>query len=136
MIRQRDHSSIIHAKKTLQLIVHLFPLVKSSQTLKLHQQLAFTTYFSTSCIIDSKSLPHMFANFFSNKVLKLHSTIKKQSTNSLHFQARNIPTNLTVFTPFFTEELSKHISQSSNQLCDLDPIPRFLNIVYRYSSPL
>jgi len=65
----------------------------------------------------------MFANFFSNKELKLHSTIKSNSTStSPHFEPRHIPPNLTVFTPVSREELSKLISQASNTFCDLDPI--------------
>jgi len=60
-------------------------------------------------------------------LLKLHSTIQLHSTNaSPHFQPRNTPTNLTVFTPVSREELSKLIYQSSNILCDLDLIPRSL----------
>ena len=74
--------------------------------------------------IDSKSLPHMFATFFSNKVLQLHSTIKLLSTNtSPHFQPHHVPANLTAFKPVTSEELSKLIYQSTNTFCDLDPLP-------------
>jgi len=78
--------------------------------------------FSSNFTVDFKSLPSMFTNFFSNKVVKLHSTIKSHSTNT-YFQLRHIPPNLTVFTPVSREELFKLISQSSNTFCDLDPIP-------------
>jgi len=62
----------------------------------------------------------MFANVFSNKVLKLYSNIKSNSTNtSPHFQPCHIPPNLTDFTPVSREEL---IPQSFNTFCDLDPI--------------
>jgi len=74
--------------------------------------------------LTSNLFPSMFANFFWNKVLKLYSIIKSNSTNtSPHFQPRHIPLKLTVFTPVSREELSKLISQSSNTFCDLDPIP-------------
>jgi len=74
--------------------------------------------------LTSSLYPSMFANFFSNKVLKLHSIIKSNSTNtSLHFQPRHIPPNITVFTPVSREQLSELISQSSETFCDLDPIP-------------
>ena len=74
--------------------------------------------------IDFKSLPSMFAHFFSNKVLKLHSTIKSHSTStSPHFQPSHTPPNLMLFTPVSREELSKLIAMSPNTFCDLDPIP-------------
>ena len=66
----------------------------------------------------------MFASFFSNKVLKLHSALKSQLTNtSPHTEPSHVPTNLTFFYPAAREEISKLISQSSNTFCDLDPIP-------------
>ena len=66
----------------------------------------------------------MFASFFSNKVLKLHSALKSQLTNtSPHTEPSHVPTSLTFFYPVTREEFSKLISQSSSTFCDLDPIP-------------
>jgi exonuclease III len=119
------HSSIIRAKKLFN-----SSLISSSSSNprklwnSINKLLHRKPISQLPSSIDSKSLPHMFANFFSNKVLKLHSTIKSHFTNtSPHFQPRHIPANLTVFTPVSRDELSKLISQSSNTFCDLDPIP-------------
>ncbi len=73
---------------------------------------------------DPKSLPHMFATFFSNKVLKLHSALKTQFTGtSPHTEPSHLPKILSFFTPATCEEISKIISSSSNAFCDLDPLP-------------
>jgi len=70
--------------------------------------------------------PRMFANFYSNKVPKLHPTIKSLSTNtntSPHFQPRNIPVNLTSLHLFLQKNsLNSNLSHPT-LFCDLDPIP-------------
>jgi exonuclease III len=119
------HSAIIHAKK-----VFNSSLISSSSAHprklwnsinKLLRRKAMSQLPST---IDSKSLPHMFANFFSNKVLKLHSALKSHfTTTSPHMQPSLVPTSLTSFSPVTDEEIFKIISLSSNSFCDLDPIP-------------
>jgi len=121
------HSSLIHAKRLFNSL-----LISSSSNLRklwntINKLLHRKPISQLPSSIDFKSLPSMFANLFSNKILKLHSTIKSNSTNtSPHFQRRHIPPNLTVFTPISREELSKLIAQSSNTFCDLDPIPTFI----------
>jgi len=102
------HSSIIHAKR-----IFNSSLISSSSSNprklwntinKLLHRKPISQLPSSN---DFESLPSMFANFFSNKVLKLHSTIKSNSTNtSPHFQPRHIPPNLTVFTPVSIEKNS------------------------------
>ena len=76
--------------------------------------------------IDSKSLPNMFASFFSEKVLKIHSALKLNVNTSPHIEPSHIPTDLTFFSPATEEEICKLVSQSSNTFCDLDPIPTSL----------
>jgi len=78
-------------------------------------------------VASSKSLSQMFATFFSDKILKLHTTLKSSSTLlSPHTSPRHTPTNLSYFSSVTEEEVSKIISQSSNTYCDLDPVPTSL----------
>jgi Reverse transcriptase (RNA-dependent DNA polymerase) len=74
-----------------------------------------------------KSLAQMFATFFSNKILKLHTALKSVTTNSSpHALPPNTPTSLTLFNPVTEEEVSRIVLNSSNAFCDLDPFPTSL----------
>jgi len=65
----------------------------------------------------------MFANFFSDKILKLHSAFKISSTvSSPHIPPKNTPTILTSFSLVSEDKESKIISHPSNSFSDLDPI--------------
>ena len=78
-------------------------------------------------VIPSQSLSQMFASFFSDKILKLHTALKSQTTNSSpHTLPRDIPINFSFFSPVTEEEVSKIISQSPNSFCELDPLPTSL----------
>jgi hypothetical protein len=119
------HSAIIHAKK-----VFNSSLISSSSTNprklwnSINKLLHRKPISQLPSTIDSKSLPDIFATFFSNKVLKLHAALKSHLTNtSPHTEPSHVPTSLTFFYPVTREEISKLISQSSNTFCDLDPIP-------------
>ena len=119
------HSAIIHAKQ-----VFNSSLISSSSSNprklwnSINKLLHRKPVSQLPSTIDSKSLPHIFATFFSNKVLKLHSALKSHFTNtSPHTEPSHVPPNLTFFSPVTREEILKLISQSSNTFCDLDPIP-------------
>jgi hypothetical protein len=74
-----------------------------------------------------KSLSQMFASFFSDKILTLHTALKSVTTNSSpHTLPRETPTSLDSFAPATEAEISKIIRNSSNAFCDLDPIPTSL----------
>ena len=78
-------------------------------------------------IASPKSLSQMFATFFSDKILKLHTALKSSSTfSSPHIAPRHTATILSSFSSVSEDEVSKIISQSSNTFCDLDPIPTSL----------
>jgi len=69
----------------------------------------------------------MFATFFSDKILKLHTALKSSSTiSSPHIPPKNTPTILSTFSLVSEDEVSKIISQSSNSFSDLDLIPTSL----------
>ena len=69
----------------------------------------------------------MFASFFTDKVLKIHSALKSCVANtSPHTEPSHISTDLTFFSPATGDETCKLLSQSSNTFCDLDPIPTAL----------
>jgi hypothetical protein len=69
----------------------------------------------------------MFADFFSNKVLKLYSAFSSQSSSSSpHTVPHHVSTKLSSFTSVTKAEVSKLISESSNTYCELDPIPTSL----------
>ena len=107
-------------------------ILASSGTLSINNLLHRKPTSQLPSTVDSKSLPDMFASFFSNKVLKLHSALKSHLTNtSPHTEPSHVPTNLTFFYLAAREKISKLISQSSNTFCDLDPIllPIITNIV-------
>ena len=77
--------------------------------------------------IDFKTLPTMFASFFSDKVIKIHSAFKSRVSNTQpHTEPSLIPTDLTFFSPATEDEICKFLYQSSNTFCDLDPIPTSL----------
>jgi len=70
----------------------------------------------------SQSLLQMFATFFSDKILKLHSALKSSSTvSSPHIPPKNTPTLLSSFSLVSEDEVTKIISHSSNSFSDLDP---------------
>ena len=122
------HSAIIHAKKDFnsKLIssTSAYPRKLWNSINKILHRNSTSKLPST---IDSKSLPQMFATFFSDKVLKLHSALTSHFANtSPHTDPPrhdHEPTNLTFFCPVTGEEISKIISSSSNSFCDLDPLP-------------
>jgi hypothetical protein len=69
----------------------------------------------------------MFATFFSEKILKLHTALKSASPlSSPHIAPRHTPTILSSFCSVSEDEVSKIMSHSSNTFCDLDPIPTSL----------
>ena len=73
------------------------------------------------------SLPQLFANFFSEKVRILHSSIASNSTNPTALVDPPLePPILSHFSPVTQDEVSKLIGQSSDTFCDLDPIPTSL----------
>jgi len=73
------------------------------------------------------SLPQLFANFFSDKVRILHSSIISNSTNPTALVDPPFePPILSHFSPLTRDEVSKLIGQSSDTFCDLDPIPTSL----------
>ena len=75
----------------------------------------------------AKSLSQMFATFFSEKIVKLHTALKSATKNeSPHTAPKNTPSNLSFFNPVTEEEVSKIILNSSNSFCDLDPLPTSL----------
>jgi len=78
-------------------------------------------------LASSQSLSQMFATFFSDKILKLHSALKSSSTvSSPHTPPKNTPTILSSFSLVSEDEVSRIISHSSNSFSDLDPIPTSL----------
>jgi len=65
-----------------------------------------------------------FANFFSDKIHKLHtSSLINRISISPHFPPPLIPPNFSSFTCVTTDEVSKFLSKSPDTNCDLDPIP-------------
>jgi hypothetical protein len=75
----------------------------------------------------AKSLSHMFATFFSEKIFKLHTALQSATKNeSPHTSPKNTPICLSFFNPVTEEEVSKIILNSSNSFCDLDPLPTSL----------
>jgi len=119
------HSVFIRAKKVFN--SSLISLSLSSDPRKLwnsinkllHRKLAS----QLPSTIDFTSLPSMFASFFSDKFLKIHSALMSRVTiTSPHTEHNHIPTVHTFFSPATEENLHAILSQSSNTLCDLDPI--------------
>jgi hypothetical protein len=69
----------------------------------------------------------MFATFFAEKIVKLHTALKSATKNeSPHTTPKYTPTNISFFNPVTEEEVSKIILTSSNSFCDLDPLPTSL----------
>jgi len=73
----------------------------------------------------SQSLLQMFATFFSDKILKLHTALKSSSTvSSPHFPPKTLlPYIISFFSLVSEDEVSKIISESCNSFSDLYPIP-------------
>ena len=73
------------------------------------------------------ALPNKFAEFFRNKVLNIHSSIKSGSIETDCFVENAITSkNLRSFQNTSDDEISKLIRQSSNAYCKLDPLPTSL----------
>jgi len=118
------HAAIINAKRT-----YSSSLISSSFTnphqprknikILLHRSSlpALRSHDSLSLLCQS------FANFFSAKIHKLHTSllINRMST-SPHFPPPFTPTNFSSFTCVTTDEVSKLLSQSPDTNCDLDRI--------------
>jgi len=64
----------------------------------------------------------MFANFFSDKILKLHSAFKSSTVSSPHTPPKNTPAILSSFSLVSEDDVSKIISHSSDSFSYLDPI--------------
>jgi len=68
-----------------------------------------------------------FANFFSDKIHKLHTSLLiNRISTSHHFPPPFTPPNFSSFTCVTTDEVSKLPSQSPDTNCDLDHIPTSL----------
>ena len=77
--------------------------------------------------IPTVSLAQTFAQFFSDKVTKLHLTLTtKPSSTPPHFNPPQSPTPFPLFRPATTLEISKLLHESPNKQCELDPIPTIL----------
>jgi len=108
--------------KSLQLFIHLVIILWSSKALEIHEQVSSsqTPISQLPSTIDSKSLPSMFASFFSDKVLTIHSDLNLHVTEtSPQMEPSHIPTNLTFFSPATEEDICKLASQSFNTFCDM-----------------
>lgn len=72
----------------------------------------------------STSISDLFAAFFSDKVIKLHSSLcsKKSQTNP-HIDPPFSPNNLASFPPTSVDEIQQQLRMSPNKQCELDPIP-------------
>jgi len=68
-----------------------------------------------------------FANFFSDKIHKLHTCLLiNRISTSPHFPPPFTPPNFSSFTCVSTDEVYQLLSQSPDTNCDLDPIPASL----------
>jgi len=130
---------MIHSKKLFNSSLYLFLIVKSSQPLEVNQQTSTSeTYYPTSPSIDSISLPHMFANFFSSEVLKL------PSNTSYILPILHLTFNHVTFQPIsqssrlFLEKnsLNSNLSHPTLSVISIPFLHLFLNNVYLYFSPL
>jgi len=78
-------------------------------------------------ILKASQRSQSFAKFFSDKIHKLHTSLLINCISvSPHFPPPFAPRNFSSFTCVTTDEVSKHLSQSPDTNCDLDPIPTFL----------
>jgi len=110
--------STLHSSRHHPLILKSFG-IPSTSFFKAISQFPFT--------IDSKSLPSMFASFFSDKVITIHSALKLHVTNTSPLtEPCQIPTKPTFFSSFTEEVICNLLSRSSNTFCDLDPTPTSL----------
>ena len=85
--------------------------------------------------IDSKSIPNMFASFFSEKVLKIYPALKSHVTTSPYVEPCPIPINLTYFSPSTAEGICKlYICHPTPSLTLILYLVLFWNSAYQYSS--
>jgi len=106
------HSAIIAAKKRFNAS---FIASSSSNPCKLWNSIILSLNVSPTPLLpslaSSQSLSQMFATFFSDKILKLHTALKSSSTISLLHIHANTPTILSAFSLISEDEVSKIISQ-------------------------
>ena len=119
------HSAIIAAKK-----IYNASLISASTTnpRKLWNSINIllnrTSTYHLPSSLSAKSLSQLFATFFSEKIVKLHTALSSATTNSSpHTLPRETPTSLNSFKPASEEEVRKIILSSPDTFCDLDPIP-------------
>jgi len=74
------------------------------------------------------SLPAAFANYFTNKIVKLRSVISSQLNTrcQLHVQPPSTPASFLQFRPVTEDEVTRAIMSSPNKYCELDPVPTSL----------
>jgi len=107
------HSAIIAAKKRFSLIAS-----STSNPCKLRNSINTLLERKPSPLLpslaSSQSLSQMFATFFSDKILKLHTALKSSSTaSSPHIPPKNTPIILSSFPLISEDEVSKIISHST-----------------------
>ena len=122
------HAAIISAKK-----VYNSNIISSnlSQPRKLWNSVNKLLHRKSDSLLPTShsitSLPHMFAQFFSDKIHKLHfNLLSNSTTTSPHSVSPSPPASLSHFSAVTPDELTKLISQASDAYCDLDPIPTSL----------
>jgi len=111
-------------KENLQCLAYLCLNYQSSQTTKLYQHSPRSWSSFSSAVI------HICKISFSDvcylllwEIFKQHTALKSTTKNeSPHTSPKNTPTNLSFFNPVTEEEVAKIILNSSNSLCDLDPV--------------
>src|SRR5258706_385535 len=124
----RYHSAIISAKRTFNSNLISSNLTNSRKLWNsVNKLLHRKPHIQLPTSFPSTSLPQMFADFFSDKIHKLHFNLLSNSTeNSPHTTPSTSPKELTDFTCVTHEEIAKLISLSPDTYCDLDPIPTSL----------
>jgi len=122
------HAAIIKAKRT-----YNSSLISSSisNPRQLWTNINKLLHRSTPLALPScdslSSLSQSFAQFFSDKIHKLHtSLLSNHRSTSPHIPAPFTPPNFSCFTPVNCEEVLKLLSHSPDTNCDLDPIPTSL----------
>jgi len=94
----------------------------------------FYHWFLSNKNIESKSLLSMFASFFSDKVLKIHSALKSRVTHP-HTEPIHIPSNPTFFSPATGEEIYKLVSHLTLSVTLILYLPLFWNNSYLHFFP-
>jgi len=85
-------------------------------------------------LASSQSLSQMFATFFSDKILKLHTALKSSTTiSSFYIPPKTLL--LSCFTLFSENEVSKIISHSPNSFSDLDRVATSLSTTLQENEP-